>query len=63
MHKTEPGMETAQEKKNQCEHLLKHILPRAHEGLPPLPKRPPLPKYGERKLLKETGPSHRGLEH
>lgn len=56
MHKTEPGMETAQEKKNQCEHLLKHILPRAHEGLP-------LPKYKERKLPEETGPSRRGLEH
>lgn len=49
-------METAQEKKNQCEHLLKHILPRAHEGLP-------LPKYKERKLPEETGPSRRGLEH
>lgn len=57
MHKTEPGMETAQEKKNQCEHLLKHILPRAHEGLPPLPK------YREHKLPEETGPSHRGLKH
>lgn len=41
---------------------MKHILPRGHEG-PPLPKGPPLSKYRERKLPKETGPSRRGLEY